>query len=206
MGGRWRGHQVLRAALRLGLHHPSSRLPTELARAKVLALWKQHPELSAPRVIAGLGLKRYLGNKRAWALLRECRAAAARRSPTYRRVGWRLDCWTAARVRVSAIWKRHPELSAKQILKRLGPKYPVRLKWVQHVTHECTWASVTPSPKRWRIGRRFCRGWRARLAMGISSLRGLLPFRIEALRPHNLASADLNFSTPALQLNRRAHA
>jgi DNA invertase Pin-like site-specific DNA recombinase len=160
MGGRWRGHQVLRAALRLGVHHPSSRLPTDVARAKVLAVWKQHPELSAPSLIARLGLKRYLGNKRAWALLRECRARAAEHSAVYKQIAWRLDCWTAARVRVIKIWKEHPEFSAKQILERLGPKYPVRLKWVQHVTHECTWASVTPSAKRYRIGRRFCRGWR----------------------------------------------
>jgi hypothetical protein len=146
-------------------------LPTEMARAKVLALWKQHPELSAPRVIATLGLTHYLGNKRAWALLRECRATAASHSLVHRRVGWHLDCWTAARVRVSAIWKQHPEFSAKQVLKRLGPKYPVRLKWVQQVTHQCTWASVKPSAKRWRIGRRFCRGWRDRPS-GDSKPRG----------------------------------
>jgi DNA invertase Pin-like site-specific DNA recombinase len=160
MGGRWRSHQLHRIALRLGLRHPLGRVPIQEARVKVLALLKQQPELSVPQVITTLGLEHYLGKKRAYPLVKECRAIAARRSPMHRHVGWPLDCWTAARIRISEIWKRHPEFSAKQILGRLGPKYPVRVKWIQHVTHECAWASAKPSAKRYRIGRQFCRGWR----------------------------------------------
>jgi hypothetical protein len=160
MGGRWRSHQLRRIALRLGLRHPLGRVPIEEARVKVLALWRRQPELSVPQVITTLRLEHYLGKTRAYPLVKECRAIAARRSPMHRHVGWRLDCWTAARIRISEIWKRHPELSAKQILLRLGPKNPVRVKWIQHVTHECAWASAKPSAKRYRIGRQFCRGWR----------------------------------------------
>jgi hypothetical protein len=34
----------------------------------------------------------------------------------HKHVGWRLDRWTATRIRVSAIWKQHPEFSAKQLI------------------------------------------------------------------------------------------
>lgn len=120
MGGLWRGHELQRMALRLGLHHPLGRLSRDVARAKVHAIWKEHPEFTAKQVIASLGLEHPLGTSRAWALLREFRMAAAKRSPVHKQVGWYLDHWTAARIRVSAIWKRHPEFTAKQQMSNLN--------------------------------------------------------------------------------------
>src|SRR5882762_798297 len=133
MGGVWRGHQLQRMALRLGMHHPLARLRPDVARAKVHAIWKKHPEYTAKQLIASMGLEHPLGITRAEALLRECRTDAAKRSPTQKQLGWYLDQWTAARIRVSAIWKQHPEFTAKQVIEKLGPKQSVRVPWVQQV-------------------------------------------------------------------------
>jgi len=35
-------------------------------------------------------------------------------------MGWQVDGWTAARIRISAIWKRHPDFTAQRILAQLG--------------------------------------------------------------------------------------
>jgi hypothetical protein len=153
-GGSWSGGQVQAMAIRLGIYHPLSYLRGELARAKVRALWKQHPESTARQVAASLGL----GICRAEWLLRECRVAAARRNPVYRRIGWHLDRFTAARLRVAAIWRRHPELTAGQIRQRLKPRHTVRLEWVQQVLREC-WRSHA---KRLKAQRRQYAPWRFR--------------------------------------------
>jgi DNA invertase Pin-like site-specific DNA recombinase len=163
-GARWTGQQLQRMALRLGLHHPPGRLLWEMARAKVHAIWRENPEVTAKQVIATLGREDRLGISRAWALLRDCRKAAAKRSRAHRQVGWYLDGRTAARIRVSAIWKRHPEFTAKQVIRKLGPEGHVRVRWVQQIMNECWRASARHSPKQWRIGRRFYNSWRARRA------------------------------------------
>jgi len=87
MGGRWTGVQLQRMARRLRLNHPSDSLPLNVARVRIQALWKQHPELTGKQVIASLGLKdqHLLGIYRTRILLRECRLAAADRSPVHRR-------------------------------------------------------------------------------------------------------------------------
>lgn len=147
MGGRWAGSQLQRMAPRLGLDHPKAMLPREVAEARVRAAWKQRPDIIAKQVIETLGLKHLLGVERAWQLLRKCRRAAAKRSPMYKKVGWRLDPWTADRIRVSRIWKRHPECTVKQVLKTLGYEYSERRRrWVRHVLDDCYRASGTPRP------------------------------------------------------------
>jgi hypothetical protein len=148
MGGRWQGTQLQRMAPRLGLNHPKGSLAREVARARVHAIWKQHPDLTGKRVIASLGLKHLLGIERARQLLRECRLAAAKRSPVHRKVGWWLDCRTAARIRISAICKRYPEYTAKQVLNILGPEPCLRRRWVRRVMNECWKASGTHRPKQ----------------------------------------------------------
>jgi len=154
MGGRWQGTQLQRMAPRLGLDHPKGSLSREVARARVQAIWKQHPELTGKQVIASLGLKhrRLLGIYRARQLLRECRVAAAKRSPLHKKVGWWLDSRTTKRIRISAICKKHPKYTAKQVLKILGPEHSVRITWVNQVMNEC-WQALG------RDGPRQCNGW-----------------------------------------------
>ena len=154
MGGQWVGQQLQRMAGRLGLHHPLGRLTREVARARIQAIYEQHPEYTAKQVRANLGLEHPLDLSRAWAYLRECRMAAAKRSPTHKQIGWFLDRRTAARVRIAAIWKRHPEFTGKQVLKRLGPKHSARLIWVQKILRDCWLATARHSPAQRLKGRR----------------------------------------------------
>jgi hypothetical protein len=162
MGGSWTGGQLQSMAIRLGIYHPLAYLSDEVARAKVRAVWKQHPQLSGRQAAASLGLEHPLGINRIWKVLRECRVSASKHSPVHKQVGWHIDHLTAARIRVGAIWKRHPKFTARQVIKKLGPKHTVRLPWVQHVLKECWQASGNPTPKYWRIGRRAWQYWRAR--------------------------------------------
>jgi hypothetical protein len=119
-GGVWAGNQLQIMAIRLGIHHPLAFLTREVARARVRAVWKEHPGFSARQVAASASLEHPLGICRTWKLLRECRVAAARRDPVHKQVGWHLDKFTAVRIRIGAILKRHPEFTAKQVIKKLG--------------------------------------------------------------------------------------
>jgi DNA invertase Pin-like site-specific DNA recombinase len=159
LGGTWRGHHIQRMARRLGIEHPLARMPVDLARTRVRALYKLCPQLTCNQLLANLGTARLLWDRRAFALLKECRRDAARRSSVHRKVGWHLDHRTANRVRVGEMWKRHPELTGKQVITRLklGPEVP--LKWVQQIMHECWKAHAKPNPKR-RRGRTFYNPWR----------------------------------------------
>jgi DNA invertase Pin-like site-specific DNA recombinase len=163
MGGSWSGEQLLRMAHRLGIHPPPARLSREVSQARVRAIWKQHPEFTE-QVIERLGPELPLGETTVWTLLRKSRWAAAKRSPAHKQLGWYLDSRTAARVRIAAIWKRHPEYTGEQVLKELGPGHSARVKWIQQIMKECWRASARRSPKQWRIGRRFYNPHRGRLS------------------------------------------
>jgi DNA invertase Pin-like site-specific DNA recombinase len=152
MGGRWTGSRLQKMARRLQLNHPPANLRRDAARARIQALWKQHPELTGRQAIASLGLRHLLSIYRARQLLRECRRAAAKRCPVHKQVGWWLDSRTTARIRISAICKRQPELTAKQVIKILGPQHSVRLRWVNRVMNEC-WRALG------RHGPRPSNGW-----------------------------------------------
>jgi hypothetical protein len=80
--------------------------------------------------------------------------ASAKRSRTQKLLGWRIDHWTAARVRLGAIWRRHPELSAEQALKKLRPRYAVSLWWVRRIMNQCWRTGARRSPEQLRKGRR----------------------------------------------------
>jgi hypothetical protein len=136
------------------------RFPAELPRS--IGIWKEHPEYSARQIKADMGLEHPLGLDRTWQFLRECRMDVAKRSAVQTRVGWYIDRQTAARARIGAIWKRHPEFTAKQVMERLEPRHSVREKWVMRVMNECWRAYARPSPKQLRAGRRAYYYWRAR--------------------------------------------
>lgn len=159
-GGVWTGNQFQIMAIRLGIYHPLAFLPREVARTRVRAIWEQHPEFSGRQVAASARLEHPLGICRTWKLLKECRVAAAKRDSVHKQVGWHLDKFTAARIRVGAIWKRHPDFTAKQVIEKLGPKYAVRLHWVQQVLRECWRATAKPSPRQRLVGRRINSAWR----------------------------------------------
>ena len=157
-GGAWTGTQLQRVAIRLGIYHPLSFLKLAVARDRVRAVWKQHPEFSSREVAIAAGVDCPLGETRTDRLLRACRLAAANRDPVHRRMGWHIDQYTAARIRIGALWKRHPELTARQIIAKLGTKHSVPLPWVQQVLRECSRAYGRQSPRRRLIGRRASSG------------------------------------------------
>jgi hypothetical protein len=154
MGGRWRGHQLLRMALRIGLHHPTRRQQREVEQAWVRAIYTQHPDFTAKQVIANMGTEHPLGFARACTLLRECRMAAAKRSSAQKQIGGYLDCRTDARIRISAMWKRHPEFTAQQVIEKLMPGPFMTVRWVHQIMKECRRASARHSPEQRRIGGR----------------------------------------------------
>jgi DNA invertase Pin-like site-specific DNA recombinase len=161
LGGTWRGHHIQRMARRLGLDHPLARMPEAFARARVRALFKLRPNLTGEQVVASLGTAHPLWVRRAYALLKECRRDAAKRSPVHTRVGWYLDHRTANRIRIGELWKRHPEFTGKQVVEKLklGPDAP--LKWVQHIMNDCWKAHFKPTGKARRAGRKFYDPWRS---------------------------------------------
>lgn len=160
-GGTWRGQALQRMAGRIGLNHPPSRLWIDAARVRVREVWKRHPDITAARLIAMPGFKHLLGIQRAWQLVRECRRDAAKRSPMHKRVGWYLDYRTVARIRVSAIWRRYPEITGREVFERLRLERPLSIKWVQKVMNQCWRASARHSRKQARKGRRFLAPLRA---------------------------------------------
>jgi DNA invertase Pin-like site-specific DNA recombinase len=160
MGSCWRSDNVRRMATRLGLYQPRVCVPTEVSRARVRAIWKQHPEFTAVEVMKRLGPENTLGRRRIYKLLSECWLARATRYPVYKQMGWRLDRHSVARVRIRAIWRRHPEFTAKRVVKYLRPKHSLRVPWVSRMMKECWRASAKHSPQQWRIGRRLYSPWR----------------------------------------------
>ena len=116
MGGRWSSVNVADLACRLGLRDRPVHVPREVLQARVRAVWKRHPDFTAKQVMATLGLESPLCIGKTWVLLRNCREAAAKQSPAQRQMGWQLDDRTDARIRISRIWKRHPEFTAKQVI------------------------------------------------------------------------------------------
>jgi DNA invertase Pin-like site-specific DNA recombinase len=162
LGGRWTGTQLQIMARRIGIEHPAGHLLSDVAKAHVRAIWKKHPEVTASELIEKMGPDRPLGSTRAWRLLRECRMEVAQRSSVQKHIGWRLDHKTVARIRISAIWKKHPDLTARQVIKKLGPQHYVSIPWVQKVLRECWRGSRQHSQKQRHKGRRIYHSWRAR--------------------------------------------
>ena len=162
-GGRWVGQQLLIMALRLGIHHPR-RMPHAVARAAVRAIWERRPEVSGREVFATLRREHVISLGRVHALLRECRMTAFRRSPVQKRMEWRIDYHTPARVRVGRIWKRHPEFTARQVLEKLGSQHSLDIRWVQRILKQCWVACGRHSREQRRVGRRAYGSWRGRLS------------------------------------------
>jgi hypothetical protein len=154
MGGRWRSFNVAGIAEKLKLRGKPILIPSEVLQVRVNAIWASRPECTAKLVVEMLEPEYPIRCTRASGLLRIARKAAALGSTTQREIGWRLDKRTAARIRISTIWKRHPEYTAKQVLLNLEPRHIVPLPFVQKIMRECWRASRRHTPEQLRIGRR----------------------------------------------------
>lgn len=154
MGGQWCSTNLSAMASRLGLARPPTFVRLPVLRARVRAVWNKHPDFTARQVIKSLGSQHFVECQRVWKILRECRLAAAKYNPTQKRVGWQLDRRTDARVRITAISKRQPALTARQVIEKLRLPYPVGIQWVQKIMRECWRASARRTSTQRRIGRR----------------------------------------------------
>jgi DNA invertase Pin-like site-specific DNA recombinase len=150
MGGRWSSMNIADIAVRLGLREKPIRVPRKVLQERVEALWRSHPDCTGREVVEMLKPEHSICIARAWAFLRNCREAAAKQSPALRGMAWQLDRRTAARIRIGAIWERHPEFTAHQVLKELGPKHSVGIRWVQQILRECWQATARLNSKRRR--------------------------------------------------------
>jgi DNA invertase Pin-like site-specific DNA recombinase len=161
-GGRWNGTQLRIMARRIGIEHPAGHLLKDAARSYVRAIWKKQPGITGIELIDKMGPDRPLGTTRAWRLLRECRTEVARRSSIQKSIGWVLDRKTVARIRISALWKGSPNLTARQIIKKLGTERSMTIPWVQKILRECWRGSREHSQKQWHKGRRIYNSGHAR--------------------------------------------
>jgi len=142
---------LLKMARRIGLNHPTRRQQREVRNAQIRAIYKQHPNFTAKQVMANM---RPITGYAVGRVLRKCREATARYSPAQKHMGWRVDGRTDARIRLNAIWKQHPEFTAEQVMKKLGPNHSLDVKWVRQILRDCWLASARHSPRHLRIGRR----------------------------------------------------
>ena len=175
LGGRWDSRSVANMGCRLGLRERSVRVPRELLRARVRNALGQHPTFSTRQVIAHLAPAWPLGFSLAHELMRDCRRAAAGGAAVYRRIGWPLDRWTTDRVRIAGLCRRHPELTAQEVIRHLAFKRVIRVPWVQQIMRDCFRASARLSPGQQLKGRRFynSRRYRNRKGRGRHSTRGV---------------------------------
>jgi hypothetical protein len=150
MGGRWSSMNVADIAVRLKLREKPIRVPRKVLQERVQALWRSHPDCTGREVVEVLKPEHSICIARAWAFLRNCREAAAKRGATLQRMAWQLDQHTAARIRIGTIWERHPEFTAQRVLKELAPKHSVGIRWVQQILRECWQATARLNSKRRR--------------------------------------------------------
>lgn len=156
MGGSWCQQSVANMACRLGLRPPPPRrLPSELLRARARAVWREHPDFTTRQLMEALRPECPVGCGQASALVRSFRRAAARHCAAHKQLGWRLDRRTATRIRISAIWKRHPEYTAGRVIDNLAPvTHSVKVQWVKTILRGCRRVYHRSGPRPKRIARR----------------------------------------------------
>jgi DNA invertase Pin-like site-specific DNA recombinase len=153
-GGHWQSTNLMALACRLGLRERPIHVPLKVLQERVCQIWRENPDV-IPRDLRAKMISPYsIGSSRAERLLRNCRKAAADRSDVHRHIGWPLDRKTVARIAIGGIWKRHPEWTAKQVIRRLDPKHHVSVPWGQRIMRQCSRAFTRQSREARRIGRR----------------------------------------------------
>jgi len=161
-GERWRGHALQRMARRLGLDHPLGYCREEDVHTRVRALWRQDPQFTPVQVVARFNGPHRVCVKRVERVLRRLRQAAADRCALYARARWPVDRWTVTRSRIAQILDHHPHATGRHVLKALGSRHPVRLKWVWEIMSQYHAARRAVTPAMRARGRRFYPCWRAR--------------------------------------------
>lgn len=160
-GGRWSGATMASLACRLGFRDRRERIPLQALKARVHEILKQHPDITVRRMLESVRPEYPLRESRGSALLRSCRQTVFGHNRMQKQIGWRVDHRSAARLRIAAVWKRHPEFTARQVAKQvrdeLKPRHTLHVLWVKEILRDCRrgFASHRPHrPKQLGVGRR----------------------------------------------------
>jgi DNA invertase Pin-like site-specific DNA recombinase len=157
MGGTWCGIGIRNMASRLGLSvPPPMRAPCKVLWTSAFGILKEHPDLTTTQLMVAVRNDHHsIGVTRALEILRQFRQGLARRSATQKRLRWPLDRRLATRLRIAAIWKQHPDYTARQVKEVLGPVgHSVKVTWVERILKRCWLVSARHSQKQLHIGRR----------------------------------------------------
>jgi DNA invertase Pin-like site-specific DNA recombinase len=136
-GRRWAGGQLLRYAHRLGLSPPPGTVPQETVKAWVMKTLKENPDITAVELRKWPGLDHPIGVMKSFRMLKTCRILETNRHASCKNIGWRIDCRTTTRVRISELLKRRPSMTTKHLMAALGPGLYRKLKWVEQIMQEC---------------------------------------------------------------------
>ena len=136
-GKRWSGGQLLRYARRLGLSPPPGTVPRDTVKAWVSKTLKENPDIRAVELRKYPGLDHPIGIENSYRLMKACRIAETNRHALCKKIGWKIDCRTTTRIKISELLKRRPRLTSRHVIAALGPGLYRKLKWVEQVMQEC---------------------------------------------------------------------
>jgi hypothetical protein len=138
-GHKWSGSQIYNVARRLGLDPPPARIPPKLSPILIEELWDKNPGIAGPEILKALGPKQPLGLDRAMKLVTRLRRSEARRSALHRKMCWHIDRRTHLRIRIGAVWEKHPNWTARQVMTALKPDPLLSTHWIRRILRECRW-------------------------------------------------------------------
>ena len=136
-GGRWSIQTIMRMGKLLGIYHPPGKVTRAAVRARVREVYAVSPEITGQELKACAALDHPVGVDRIRKYLKEARLETARKCPIYRLRNWQIDSRTDARVRIWASLKRNPGCTPAQVVVLLGPKWALKLRWVNLAMQEC---------------------------------------------------------------------
>jgi DNA invertase Pin-like site-specific DNA recombinase len=136
-GKGWAGGQLVRYANRLGFHPPPGTVPQDKVKEWVRKTLEENPYITAYDLRNLPGLVHPIGVENSFRLLKACRMAEINRNRACKKIGWRIDCRTTTRIRISQLLKRRPGLTARQVILALGPGLYRKQRWIEQVMQEC---------------------------------------------------------------------
>ena len=136
-GKSWAGGQLVRYANRLGIYPPPGIVPQDKVKEWVRQTLKENPDITAHELRNSPGLDHPIGISNSFSQLKACRVAETERNRACKKIGWKIDCRTTTRIRISELLKRRSKLTTKQVISALGPGIYRKYRWVEQVMQEC---------------------------------------------------------------------
>jgi DNA invertase Pin-like site-specific DNA recombinase len=199
LGKRWAGGQLHRYARRLGLAPPAGTVPQETVKAWVVKTLKENPDITAVELRKWPGLDHAIGVTNSFRLMKACRIEETNRHASCKIIGWRIDCRTTTRIRISELLKRRPSMTTKHIMAALRPGLYRKLKWVEQVRQECRQGF----PFHRLQGQRFSSFQRSNADVKRNKKRRPLYDKIRSAREASIGRTHANTGFPAWLLQPR---